>query len=185
MIKESLRVFLVFLLVLVVSFYGFSEAKKRERDVKRNADISLVAQALEAYRQAFGYYPEVSDDGRIIACAGEDTKVLKDQNGLGVREPGAVRDKLVNLVPCDWGKDALRDALDGNYPAFLEIIPQDPLSDKGYSYRYEFKDGKYYVYVSYETRRMPDYNKNILLQKIKCGIVFCNAARSNGVEIVR
>lgn len=185
MIKESLKVFLVFLLVLTASFYGFSEAKRRERDLKRNADISAVAQALEAYRQAFGYYPQSSDDGRIIACAGENTKVLKDRSGFEVREPGAVRDKLVNLVPCDWGNDALRDAVDGNYPAFLELIPQDPLSDNGYSYRYDFKDGKYYVYVSYETKRMPDYNKNILLQKIDCGIAFCNAARTNGVEIVR
>lgn len=175
----------LFLLVFLASANGFWSSIKRERDVIRNSDIGKIAVGLESYKQAFGSYPESSEDGRIVACAGKDTKVLRDRRGSPVREPGASRDKLVNLVPCDWGKDSLRDALDGNYPPFLDKLPQDPLAEKGFSYRYSFKDGKYFIYVAYETKKMPDYSRNVLSQKEKCGTKFCNAARTNGVVMVK
>ncbi len=183
--KDIWRLFLIFLAVFLASFWGFQESLKRERDVGRSKDIGNIARALEAYRAVFGYYPDSSEDGRIIACADANTKVLRDKSGFGIREPGAVRDKIINMIPCDWGKDGLCDPLDGNYPPFLEKLPQDPFADKGFSYRYFFKDGKYFIYASYETRKMPDYSEGILSQKIKCGVRFCNAARTNGVAVVK
>jgi len=182
--KDFWKLFFLFFLVFIASILGFNESTKGERDVRRNEDISNIAKAIEAYRQAFGYYPE-SKDGKIVACAGPDTKVLRDRNGFGIREKGAVRDKLVGLVPCEWGQDPLRDASDGNYPAFLDKLPQDPEFGRGFSYRYEFENGHYFVYVAYETKRMSDYSKNVLSKRIVCGTKFCNASRTNGVEIVK
>ncbi len=185
LIKDILRLFLIFFIVFLVSVFGFSESLKRERDLRRSEDIGNIARALEDYRRVFGYYPDSSEDGRIIACADDNTKVLRDKTGMSVKESGALRDKIVDMVPCDWGKDSLRDPLDSNYPPFLEKIPQDPLSYKGFSYIYFFKDGKYFIYAAYETKRMPDYSKNILYQKISCGVRFCNTARTNGVAVVK
>jgi len=182
--KDFWKLFFLFFLVSLASALGFNESAKRERDVRRNEDISNVAKAIEAYKQAFGYYPE-SKDGKIVACAGNDTKVLRDKNVLGIREKGASRDKLVGLAPCEWGQDPLRDVSDGNYPAFLDKLPQDPESSRGFSYRYDFENGRYFVYVAYETKRMPDYSKNVLNKKVACGYKFCNGARTNGIEIVK
>jgi hypothetical protein len=184
MIRDYFKIAFIFILVFTASLWSFDNSRKRERDVKRNEDISNIAKAVEAYKIAFGYYPD-SSDGKIVACSGPQTKVLKDKNGIPVREKGALRDKLVGLVPCEWGKDSLGDASDGNYPAFLEKLPQDPLSQKGFSYRYDLEDGQYFVYVSYETQKMPDFSKNISRQKISCGLKFCNAGRTNGVELVK
>lgn len=182
--SDFFKLLIIIFFVFLSSLLGFSESIKRERDIRRNEDVSKIAKAIEDYKVTFGYYPE-SQDGKIMACAGINTKVVRDENNTPVKEKGAVRYKLTGLAPCEWGKDALRDAWDGNYPAFLDKLPQDPKSSDGFSYRYDFKDGNYFVYVSYETKRMPDYSKNILSQRIACGVRFCNAARRNGVEIVK
>jgi len=182
--KDFWKLFFLFFLVFMASALGFNESAKRERDVRRNEDISNIAKAIEAYKQAFGYYPE-SKDGKIVACANPNTKVLRDKNGFGIREKGASRDKLVGLAPCEWGQDPLRDASDGNYPAFLDKLPQDPESSRGFSYRYDFENGRYFVYVTYETKRMPDYSNNVLKKRILCGKKFCNGGRTNGIEILR
>lgn len=183
--KDVLKLFLIFFVVFAASFFGFQESLKRERDQRRSEDIGNIARALEAYKIAFGYYPESSEDGRIVACAGNNTRVLRDKTGVGIRELGALRDKIVNMVPCDWGQDSLGDPLDDNYPPFLEKIPQDPLANKGLSYKYSFNDGRYFIYTAYETKKMPDYSKSILDQRIKCGVHFCNSARTNGVVTVK
>lgn len=181
---DFLKLFIIFSILFFSSFLGFLSSIKRERDIVRNSDISVIAKAIEDYRRAFGVYPDSSEDGKIIACGGPQTDLFKDENGYPVKEEGAVRYKLTKLVPCDWGKDALRDALDGNYPPFLDRLPQDPLEEKGFSYSYKLKDGNYFVYVAYETKKMPDYSGRIFSQKISCGVKYCNAARTNGIAIV-
>jgi len=117
--KDIGRIFLIFLAVFLASLWGFNEAKKRERDVQRNSDISEIAKALEAYRADYGFYPASSPEGEIIACSdGEKVQVLTDEKGLPVIQEGFKKPKVTNLVPCRWGQDKLQDVSDPNYPPY-------------------------------------------------------------------
>ena len=181
--RDVVGVSVIFIAIFIITFLNFLVSKRNERDKIRNLDITNIAKALEKYRVDYGYYPKSDSKGRIIACKGDKT-VIKKIKGKPIHKVGAKKPILLNLIPCDWGKDSLYDVSDINYPHYLENIPADPQSDSGVSYRYESNGSEYKVYVSYEGKTTTDYRKSIEERKILCGRRFCNAGRTVGVKVL-
>jgi hypothetical protein len=155
---------------------------KRERDTKRILDLGNIESGLEKYRAEFGFYPLSSEKGLMVACNGPKTTIAKDKSG-GPIVLTSKKPVYVNLVECDWGKDPLGDALDLNYPAYLSVLPQDPLNNQGVTYLYKSDGKSYLLLASLELKEEKDFNKVILTKKIMCGTKYCNFGRGNIVEL--
>jgi len=181
--KEAFGILLILVFIFFITFLNFLVSKRNERDNIRNLDITNIARGLEKYRVDYGYYPKSDSEGKIIACKGNETSVQK-VNGKAVYKTGAKKPVLLNLISCNWGKDSLYDVMDINYPHYLGVIPADPQSNSGVSYRYESDGSRYKVYVSYERNTIMDYRKDIKREKILCGKRFCNAGRTVGAKIL-
>jgi type II secretory pathway pseudopilin PulG len=182
--KEFLGIGVILGLIVIASLFGFSESKKRARDEQRNLDISAISAGLEKYKADYGYYPGSSNDGEIVACMGENTRVVKDKSGNPLKQKGANKYTLENLIACQWGHDALQDVMDINYPSYLKTLPVDPQFAEGITYFYQQKEGQYFVYASYETKDISDFSQAVKDKKIACGSRVCNVARTNGNKIV-
>lgn len=177
-----IQITVVLLLILIANYMGYKTALKRQRDIQRVLDIGYLQQALIAYKADFGHYPLSSEGGKIIACRGIDTKPERDSRGNVVNN-GFKKANILNLVPCQWGEDALLDALDLNYPAYLSLIPKDPAADRGFTYVYR-SDGNGFVLLAHlELTEQKDYSKTVLEKKITCGSYYCNMMRAQGGEI--
>jgi len=177
---ESKGIFLIFFCVIVATLLGFRSSFMRERDIQRVLDIGALEVGINKYYSEFGFYPEASVDGRIVACIGDKTVFETDSTGK-VKFTSNKKVKLLNLIPCEWGKDPLGDAGDLEYPPYVSIIPKDPLSDKGGSYKY-LSNGKHYqILASFETKEINDYDPDIKKRREKCGNVICNFGRSDGI----
>lgn len=181
--KEGFGILVILFFILFITFVNFLVSKRNERDNIRNLDVTNIARSLEKYRVDYGYYPKSDSEGRIIACKGDKTSIQKVK-GKAVYKAGAKKPILLNLAACDWGKDSLYDVMDINYPHYLEIIPADPQSNLGVSYRYESDGSGYKIYVSYEGKTTMDYRKSIKEKKILCGKRFCNAGRTIGAKVL-
>lgn len=182
--SEILGVTVIFILLIVMTINNFEISRKNERDVLRNANLGNLAIALERYKADYGQYPLSDDNGKIIACRGENTDTLKDSLGKPVYLDNAKKANVKDLVVCHWGEDYFGDPMDENAPKYIDILPKDPKYDEGYGFRYE-SDGNYYnLYVSYERNSTIDYSKNVLEKKILCNQKVCNAGRSDGNKIL-
>lgn len=165
-----------FVLVWLANLLGFSTSFRRMRDAQRNLDVGFVVKGLQAYRADYGTYPLSTDDGRIVACAGELTGIVKTDMNLPVYEPGANKPKLKNLASCQWGTDYLGDPMDVNAPKYISVLPKDPLSQKGLYYRYESDGRTFSLYAHFEINHDIGYDKGIAA---KCGSRKCNLKRSS------
>jgi len=182
--NEILGILIILFFILLANFISFKISQRNARDVQRNLDLGAVRQGLELYFQDYRYYPLSSADGKIVACKGEETKVLRDNRGFPVREKNAKKPKLVNLKECQWGKDGLFDVQDYNYPSYLSKLPQDPLQEKGFSYRY-FSDGtKFQIYGAFEGKTLKEYDKEIARLQIFCGTKVCNFGKASPPDIL-
>jgi len=183
--KKEIFSFLGVLLAIGVITYGnILISYRNDRDTQRNLDISAIASGIEKYKIDYGTYPLSSNDGAILACRGEDTSVVKDKAGKPVMEQGAKKNKIQNYASCRWGVDWLGDIDDENYPKYLSLIPKDPQSQKGVSYRYESDGTAYKIYASYEGETISDYSENIVSLKVSCGVRICNVGRETGIKII-
>ena len=164
-----------FLLVALANFLGFRTSYKRMRDMQRTLDLGKIESGLLSYKSEFGYYPASDKKGRMVACPGEGTGYEKDLNGdfiiLGNKKP-----KLKGLVPCEFGRDSLLDAVDVNYPAYIDKIPTDPQKELVYFYISDEKS--FSIYAHYELKAAEEYSKGVRKEKIYCGQAICNAKRS-------
>ncbi len=164
--KELLSVLLIFSGIILISLNNFRISLRRARDVQRKNDLRIVADGLVKYASDFASFP-VSQEGKIVACRGPETKIDKKGNISG-------------LVFCEWGKDSLRDIFDPDYPAYIEVLPKDPLSEKGYQYLY-FSDGeRFQIYASLEGTDEAEYDSKIVARNLKCGVGICNFGLSYG-----
>lgn len=94
--------------VAIIFFAGFDDIQAKARDTKRRADIKEIGRALELYFDRHGMYPQVMDSD----FGGWDTTVEPDGQPLA----------FIN---------ALTDE------GILSSIPQDPVNNKIYYYRYQ------------------------------------------------
>lgn len=170
--KESIWILVIFLFLLTASYIGYTDAKKRERDITRLLDFGNTAKAIEAFKRDFDTYPLSTENGELIACIGEDTDYIRDDLGRFVVSK-AGKPLRSNLIACEWGKDPLMEDL------YLEILPKDTQDDEGVKYVY-ISDGEgFALFGSYETKEMPDYSKDVKEQNTDCGTRICNFVRAS------
>ena len=168
--QEILAVSIIFLVIVGISLRNFGIAKRLGRDAQRKSDVGSITNGLNKYNDDFGVYPQASDDGKIIACRGEEIEQL-------------VEDQPVNsfsLAPCEWGKDALEDVNDPNFPPYIKTLPTDPKSREGFSYTYLSNGKRFQIFAALEGRGEAEYDPVIEARGIICGAGVCNFGRSSG-----
>jgi hypothetical protein len=167
--KSEVRAVGVILLgIFVLSFFNFRVSLRRARDSQRKSDIGSIYEALNNYFQDFGQFPLSSADGKIIACKGPETK-LDPLTGV-----------VINLVPCGWGQDALRDVMDLEYPEYLKALPADIHAKKGATYLYLSTGSRYQLYAALEGKTEAEYDVKIVARNLKCGLRICNFGKASG-----
>lgn len=177
--NQIVGVLLIFSLLILSNLWGFKTSLSRERDTHRVLDLGNIESGLNSYFADFGYYPLSNSSGEMVACPGLYTKVEKDEDKKVVVKTGYKKPVIINMVPCIWGKDALLDASDPGYPAYISILPSDPMKNNTSKYIY-VSDGKSYnIYARLELRSTTGFSPEIEKQKIMCGKYICNFSRSN------
>lgn len=137
--KKSEMVFVVGVILLIVAI-SYSQVKLGEmktRDAQRKSDVEMVARGLRKYMADYHFLPrEATGSGKIVACGYMGTEV------------------------CEWGFGPVTDA-DG--VAYINKLPEDPMSAKGYNYMYKpSADGSSFrLYIGLENRSDKAYRSNL------------------------
>lgn len=157
--NEVIGIAVVLLAVALASWGNFKLSLRRARDVQRKNDIRLVADSLLRYSEDFGAFP-LSEGGKIVACKGPETKI--DSRGI-----------IRNLVPCEWGKDALADVFDPAYPPYVSTLPLDPQSPQG-GYLYFSSGRRFQLFAALEGSDEAEYDQAVVKRGLLCGGRICN-----------
>ena len=173
--KEFIALVIVILALIGVSTPNFAASIKRARDQVRRDDMGTLQKALSVYFEDFNSFPKSTPDGKIIACKNPGSPVTVDNKGRF----------LIDLIPCEWGKDSIIDLTPGGGKVYLAKLPGDPDSDKGVRYVY-FSDGnRYQIYTSFEITSQAEYDPVVVARNINCGNRICNVGRGVNVPIDR
>ncbi len=160
--KESIFLLFIFLFVIGFTLINLQDSYRKARDAQRKSDIRRIYDGLMAYQNDFSRFPQAID-GKIAAC--DPRKVQKD---------------VIEYGPCQWGEDALGDALDPDYPFYVANLPRDPKWDEGATYLY-ISDGKnFQIYAALEGEDEDEYDAAIVARNLDCGGKICNFGRSDG-----
>ncbi len=165
--QETLALVIIFAILVGVSLPNFATSLRRGRDQNRKDDMGAIQKALANYLGDFGELPRSTEDGRIVACKKPEDKVTLDQKGRLV----------VNLIPCEWGKDKFYDLTPGSSKVYMEILPGDPHAEKGVRYHFLSDTKRFQLFSSLESKDDVEYDKNIIARNINCGSRICNLGR--------
>ena len=182
--NEALVVIGILLFTASITFYNLNISLRRARDAQRRSDLGAIANALNKYRDDFGFFPP-SKDGKLAACKSENFDAGWEEIKKDTKFD---RDKyFAILVPCEWGKDALRDVTDDTYEPYLKIIPQDPKTDKGMSYLYLSNSARVQIYTHMEGGNVEiGYDEATVARNLECGKGFiCSFGKSHSVPLDR
>lgn len=172
---EVISLLVIFLILIGISIPNFMVSLRRARDQVRKDDMGALEHGLGDYFADFRSFPLSSNDGKIVACKNPGDQVTLDKTGRLV----------VNLIPCEWGRDAIVDLTPGSNKEYIHILPREPNYLKGATYQY-FSDGqRFQIFVSLEGKDEPEYDPKIIARNIICGNVICNAGRSYGCSIYK
>jgi hypothetical protein len=161
--KQELRfIFLALFLIISITALNMRTSLRKSRDAQRKNDIRSVYDALLAYQNDFGAFPE-SDNGKIKACKGE----LGDKG-------------IPQFRACEWYKDGLRDIFDDSYKPYLNVILGDPRQGQGFSYYYLSNSKHFQVFASLEGENEDEFDPKIVARSLPCGQKICNFGRSDG-----
>jgi len=175
--NEKLAVAAILGFTAIITLYNLNISLRRARDAQRRADIGSISNALNKYRDDFGFFPP-SRDGKIVACRGnnfeEGLKDLQDDTKFDTDKFFAI------LTSCEWGSDSLRDVTDEAYEPYMKIIPSDPQSDQGMSYLYLSNTNRYQIFTFMEGEEEEiGYNSDIVGRQLNCGTGFiCSFGKS-------
>lgn len=172
--RELLGLGIIFFILVVISAPNFVLSLRRARDQVRRDDLGMLVHSLDEYMTDFGELPPSSNDGKIMDCKKPGDTVTLDKKGRLV----------VDLIPCDWGKDAFVDLTPGSNTIYMSILPRDPDYQKGATYLY-FSDGaRYQIFASMEGGKSEaEFDVKIVARNIMCGTQICNVGRSYGCSI--
>lgn len=166
---ETISLVVIFGILIAISIPNFIISLRRARDQVRRDDMGALVHALDVYSADFRGFPVSSPDGLIMDCLKPGDVPVKDNKGMWV----------VNLIPCQWGKDAFTDLINGK--VYISILPRDPDYQKGAKYIY-FSDGeKYQIYAAMEGMDEAEIDQKIIERNLKCGNKTCNIGRSYNV----
>lgn len=170
--SEIISIFIIFLILIAISFPNFILSLRRARDQVRKDDMGALEKSLGEYFADFRSFPPSSPDGRIMACKNPGDTVEIDKKG----------NLIVNFVPCEWGHDGIVNLTPGSTKVYMRLLPREPNYQKGLTYHY-FSDGeRFQIYVSLEGKDEVEYDPRIISRNIMCGVVVCNAGRGYGCE---
>ena len=175
--KEAIGIGIILVVLFVITKINYGISAKRARDYQRLMDISKIQEALISYKEDYGNFPASSTDGKITACRGEFTDYDRNPDRT-VKSTGEFRNKIVNMVPCIWGKDWFGDVVNGNYLKYLEVLPADPQSQSGISYLYISNQEEFQLLTSFELKN-EYYDKSLVKRKINCGGRICNSGKTS------
>ncbi len=164
--SEIKAILIIFFFLFVISLPNFIVSLRRARDAQRKADIGSIQDALFKYQADFGYFP-LAIDGKIAAC---EPVSYKEVNGV----------KTPVFSACEYGMSSLRDLSDSSYPAYMNIIPNDPKNGQGRTYYYFSNTGRFQIYGSLEGESEDEYDEDIVSRGINCGEKLCNFGKSSG-----
>ncbi len=166
--SELTSILVIFAVLAVISIPNFVVSLRRARDQTRKDDLGSLVYALDSYYEDFGEFPPAAPGGRIMACKKPGDKAVKNEKGKFV----------VNITPCDWGKDSLADLSEESGKVYMKILPRDPQFDKGVTYIYFSNKARYQIYASLEVENQPENDPKVVARKISCGTRICNLGRS-------
>lgn len=171
--KNEFRVVAVILIVIfVASFVNLRIALRRARDVSRRGDLRAVQNALLTYKEANGFFPPSSDDGRIVACPGDEYESFRAKNDPKVT---SMNDYIAKFRPCDWGKDKFADIVNEPFETFMGTLPIDPRFGEGYSFRYISTGTHFQLFVYLEGEEDDEqFQKEVQDRNLMCGLHVCN-----------
>jgi type II secretory pathway pseudopilin PulG len=159
----------------IFSIYNLRIAQRRARDFQRKDDISNLANALFYYREDLGFYPPSSPDGKIIACH-TDEQLLEDSDELTSK---FILSNESMFRQCQYGYDSIEETFKHNPKTYIKIIPGDPKTIEGYSYRYVSTDDSFQLFASLESDRQDEFDSKIKSRSLICGIGICNFGKSS------
>ncbi len=165
--EETTALIIIFAVLVGISAPNFIKSLMRGRDQNRKDDMAIVQTALSTYVGDFGEFPKSTADGKILACKRPDDKVTLDKNGRLV----------VDLIPCEWGKDKFYDLTPGSTKVYAQILPNDPHAKDGVTYFYSSDGSRYQLFSSLESKDDVEYDKKILSKNLNCGSKVCNLGR--------
>ena len=158
--KEFSFVTIVLTVIAVVTVVNLFASYRKSRDVSRKNELGDIESRLTDFKKAIGTFPLATEDGKMIGCNG-----FKNKQGDWV------------FAPCEWGDNKI------NSP-FFDPLPRDPYFDKGRKFVYRSNGDNFQIYAALEGSYEDEYDKNIVLMKISCGDVDCNAGRTSGARPV-
>ena len=158
--QERLVVAGILLLIIVVSLPNFVVAIARARNSQRKNDLGTLKNGLTSFQKDLRAFPLSSQDGRIMACS----PTLKEVLG----------EITIEYKPCDWGKDALADEMDPEFPAYIPTLPQDPKVSEGASYLYFSNGGRFQIYAYLEVGDDDEFNPKVVARGLMCGTKVCS-----------
>lgn len=174
--KEKKTVAWIIGIVVLISLFNFKGALRKARDYQRKYDLNRIVDALEIYKQEFGFYPPSNEDGKIVGCKKQG---VEDKDLLDTKTGVTFEEKLKNIFQeCRWGQDPLRDITDLSYPAYIDPLPTDPNTSKGADYFYVSNISYFQIFGALEGKNEPEYRKGVEKRGLMCGSKVCNFGKS-------
>lgn len=147
---EILIVMIIIAFLASLSAGSFQSSQRKSRDARRRGDLHTLSTALEAYYNDKGEYPNSTVDNKISGCGSS----------------------------CDWGA-RFYDADVINGTVYVEKLPSDPSTGRGFKYAYVSDGTAYQIYARFENEEDPSvpHDANDVAQvytDIDCGVGACN-----------
>lgn len=153
--KEVTGIGVILVVLSVVTAANLVVSLRRSRDVQRKADVRLIADLIEAYREEFGFLP-LSRDGKISV------------------RTGVIINNAAAYAECDWGYECLPNLKEHASPAYLGRLPVDPQNDQGVAYYFISNGRRYQIYAALEGKEEYGYNPKVIARNLPCGNKICN-----------
>lgn len=177
--NEFKAIVVIFAVLAVIAIPNFQAALRRARDMQRRQDLGSIHDALGAFHKDFGFFPPASEDGRIVACKGDNLEeAIKKASET---EEFDLQAYFAGLRACRWGEDALIDASGQTDTKYLQTIYADPRLDSGISYKYVSNIERYQIFAYLEGEEEEiGHSDKIVARQLKCGSEICNFGRAYG-----
>jgi general secretion pathway protein G len=148
---EILIVMIIIAFLASLSAGSFQSSQRKSRDARRKADLNSISTALEAYYNDKGEYPNSSVDLKISGCG---------------------------ATACDWGARFYDDDIT-NGATYMEKLPSDPSTGRGFTYAYVSNGESYQLYARFENLEDPSvpHDASDVAQAytdLSCGVASCN-----------
>jgi type II secretory pathway pseudopilin PulG len=181
--NEAIGVGVILSVIVVISFFNFRVSLRRARDAQRRADLGAISNALHEYKEDYGFVPPATDEGKILACKGNNfDEVMNEMKELEKFDRNIF---FSGLRACEWGQDGLLDLTKVNTPSYIKIISRDPHHDQGTRYLYLSNLNRFQIYAYLEGEESEDgYSKMIVERVLKCGDKICNFGKSLNITPV-